>query len=163
MMLPNFRKNKASFSRARHMPVAVWVAGSSIMATRCLGVLLLANELGYEEMLNLIHRSAQAWGSTLIFIASQLVWLMELRCALALMRGHNWGRWGFLAIQAGVLLYMFFASLGWIYPEIFSMVREDDRQLIPSLLLEKSADLLVLLLLFVPAGSRRYFTRRVER
>ncbi|UWS30550.1 YbjO family protein [Erwinia pyrifoliae] len=163
MMLPIFGENKASLRWARHMPVAVWVAGSSIIATRCLGVVLLANELGYEEMLNLIHRSAQAWGSTLIFIASQLVWLMELRCALALMRGHNWGRWGFLAIQAGVLLYMFFASMGWIYPEIFSIVREHDSQLIPALLLEKSPDLLVLLLLFVPVGSRRFFTCRAER
>lgn len=149
--------NQTLFSRASPVPVTVWIAGSSIIATRCLGVLLLANELGHEELLNLVHRSAQAWGSTLIFIASQLVWLIELRSAVAMMRGHNWGRWVFLTTQGIVLLYMFAASMGWIYPELFNIVREHDSQVLPSLLLEKSPDLLVLLLLFVPASSRRFY------
>ncbi|CAO97219.1 YbjO family protein [Erwinia tasmaniensis] len=150
-------ESQALFSGTNSVPVTVWIAGCSIIATRCLGVLLLANELGYEELLNLIHRSAQAWGSTLIFIASLLVWLTELRSAIALLRGHNWGRWVFLTTQVLVLAYMFSASAGWIYPELFSIVREHDAQILPSLLLDKSPDLLVLLLLFVPASSRRFF------
>ncbi|MCK8349996.1 YbjO family protein, partial [Erwinia amylovora] len=83
------------------------------------------NELGYEELMNLIHLSAQAWGSTLIFIASQLGWLMELRCALALMRGHNWGRLGFLAIQAGVLIFFILCSLVLFFQDILCILRDD--------------------------------------
>lgn len=72
-------------------PVPVTIAGSAIIATRCISVLMLANELGYDEIANFVHRSAQAWDSTLIFIASQLIFLFELRCAFTLMRGSNAG------------------------------------------------------------------------
>ena len=74
-------------------PVPVTVAGVAIIATRCLSVLMLANELGYTELANFVHRSAQSWDSTLIFIASQVIFLFELRCAFTLMRGSNRGRW----------------------------------------------------------------------
>jgi len=151
------REKKAAFSWASRIPVPVWIAGSAIIATRCLGVLLLVNELGYEEMMNFVHRSAQAWDSTLIFIASQLILFIELRCAIALMRGRNWGRWGFLLSQVVVLVYMFSASMGWIYPEIFSIVSENGSQMVRSLLAQKLPDMLMLLLLFVPASSRRFY------
>lgn len=151
------RESKTLFSDAGSIPVPVWIAGIAIIATRCLGVLLLANELGLMELMNFVHRSAQAWDSTLIFIASQLIFFIELRCAIALMRGHNWGRWGFLIAQVVVLSYMFVASMGWVYPEIFSINSDNDSQVVPSLLLQKLPDILVLLLLFVPQSSRRFY------
>ncbi|WP_455814441.1 YbjO family protein [Pseudomonas graminis] len=151
------REGKTLFSGAGSIPVPVWIAGIAIIATRCLGVLLLANELGLMELMNFVHRSAQAWDSTLIFIASQLIFFIELRCAIALMRGHSWGRWGFLAAQVLVLIYMFVASMGWVYPEIFSINSANDSQVVPSLLVQKLPDILVLLLLFVPQSSRRFY------
>lgn len=138
-------------------PVPVTVAGIAIIATRCLSVLMLANELGYDEIANFVHRSAQAWDSTLIFIASQLIFLFELRCAFTLMRGSNRGRWGYAIAQAIVLLYMLMASVGWIYPEIFSIPGETNAQIIHHTLQQKLPDVLVLLLLFVPASSRAFF------
>lgn len=141
-------------------PVPVMVAGIAIIATRCISVLMLANELGYDEMANFVHRSAQAWDSTLIFIASQLIFLFELRCAFTLMRGSNRGRWGYVAAQLVVLLYMLMASVGWIYPEIFSISGESNAQIIHHTLQQKLPDLLVLLLLFVPASSRAFFCSR---
>lgn len=151
------RESKTLFSGAESIPVPVWIAGIAIIATRCLGVLLLANELGLMELMNFVHRSAQAWDSTLIFIASQLIFFIELRCAIALMRGHGWGRWGFLIAQVVVLSYMSVASMGWVYPEIFSINSGNDSQVIASLLLQKLPDILVLLLLFVPQSSRRFY------
>lgn len=151
------RESKTLFSGAESIPVPVWIAGIAIIATRCLGVLLLANELGLMELMNFVHRSAQAWDSTLIFIASQLIFFIELRCAIALMRGHDWGRWGFLIAQVVVLSYMSVASMGWVYPEIFSINSGNDSQVIASLLLQKLPDILVLLLLFVPQSSRRFY------
>lgn len=139
------------------IPVPVLIAGSAIIATRCLGVLLLANELGYQEIVNFIHRSAQSWDSTLIFIASQLIFFIELRCAIALMRGANWGRWGYVIAQAVVILYMLVASMGWVYPEIFSISGETNAEIIHTLILQKFPDLVVILLLFIPASSRKYF------
>ncbi|QDY41484.1 YbjO family protein [Candidatus Pantoea soli] len=141
-------------------PVPVTVAGIAIIATRCLSVLMLANELGYDEIANFVHRSAQAWDSTLIFIASQLIFLFELRCAFTLMRGSNRGRWGYAIAQAIVLLYMLMASVGWIYPEIFSIPGETNAQIIHHTLQQKLPDVLVLLLLFVPASSRAFFRSR---
>ncbi|MBK4768278.1 MAG: DUF2593 family protein [Pantoea sp. Morm] len=141
-------------------PVPVTIAGSAIIATRCISVLMLANELGYDEIANFVHRSAQAWDSTLIFIASQLIFLFELRCAFTLMRGSNAGRWGYVATQIVLLLYMLMASVGWIYPEIFSIPGENNAQIIHHTLLQKLPDVLVLLLLFVPASSRAFFRSR---
>lgn len=141
-------------------PVPVTIAGSAIIATRCISVLMLANELGYDEIANFVHRSAQAWDSTLIFIASQLIFLFELRCAFTLMRGSNAGLWGYVATQIVVLLYMLMASVGWIYPEIFSIPGENNAQIIHHTLLQKLPDVLVLLLLFVPASSRAFFRSR---
>lgn len=141
-------------------PVAVMVAGIAIIATRCLSVLMLVNELGYDEMANFVHRSAQAWDSTLIFIASQLIFLFELRCAFTLMRGSNRGRWGYVATQVIVLIYMLMASVGWIYPEIFSISGETNAQIVHHTLLQKVPDVMVLLLLFVPASSRAFFRGR---
>lgn len=150
-------KHTASLSTT---PVPVMVAGVAIIATRCLSVLMLANELGYAEIVNFVHRSAQAWDSTLIFIASQMIFFIELRCAIILMRGANRGRWGYVATQALVLGYMLMASMGWIYPEIFSIGGENSTQVIHHTLLQKLPDVLVLLLLFVPASSRAFFQRR---
>jgi len=141
-------------------PVPVTVAGIAIIATRCLSVLMLANELGYSEIANFVHRSAQAWDSTLIFIASQLIFLFELRCAFTMMRGSNRGRWGYVATQVVVLSYMLVASLGWIYPEIFSIDGDNNNQIIHHTLSQKLPDLLVLMLLFIPASSRAFFSKR---
>ena len=145
---------------ASSTPAPVMVAGIAIIATRCLSVLMLANELGFEEIANFVHRSAQAWDSTLIFIVSQLIFLFELRCAFTLMRGSNRGRWGYVITQVIVLCYMLMASVGWIYPEIFSIPGESNAQIVHHTLLQKVPDVMVLLLLFVPATSRAFFRRR---
>ncbi|KJV46127.1 membrane protein [Pantoea sp. BL1] len=145
---------------ANSTPAPVMVAGIAIIATRCLSVLMLANELGYDEIANFVHRSAQAWDSTLIFIASQLIFLFELRCAFTLLRGSNRGRWGYVVAQIIVLGYMLMASVGWIYPEIFSIPGETNAQIIHHTLMQKVPDVLVLLLLFVPASSRAFFRAR---
>ena len=141
-------------------PVAVSVAGIAIIVTRCLSVLMLANELGYAEIVNFVHRSAQAWDSTFIFIASQLIFLFELRCAFTLMRGSNRGRWGYVGTQVIVLFYMLMASMGWIYPEIFSISGESNAQIVHHTLLQKLPDVVVLMLLFLPVSSRVFFHKR---
>lgn len=151
------KEDKTLFSGADTIPVPVCIAGIAIIATRCLGVLLLMNELGPVELMNFVHRSAQTWDSTLIFIASQLIFFIELRCAIAMMRGHNWGRWGYLVTQGVVLIYMFVASMGWVYPELFSMSAERDSVVISSLLLQKLPDMVILLLLFMPKSSRLFY------
>ncbi|MCZ4058845.1 YbjO family protein [Pantoea sp. LMR881] len=141
-------------------PVPVTVAGIAIIATRCLSVLMLVNELGYTEMANFVHRSAQAWDSTFIFVASQLIFLFELRCAFTLMRGSHRGRWGYVATQVVVLAYMLLASTGWIYPEIFSISGANNTQIVHHTLLHKLPDLLIIGLLFMPASSRAFFHKQ---
>ncbi|MEH0017856.1 YbjO family protein, partial [Citrobacter portucalensis] len=49
------------------------------------------------------------------------------------------------------------ASLGYGYPELFSIAGESRREILHTLVMQKLPDMLVLLLLFVPASSRRFF------
>jgi len=76
------------------------------------------------------------------------------------MRGSNRGRWCYVATQVIGLSFMLVASLGWIYPEIFSIDGENNVQIIRHTLSQKIPDLLVLLLLFLPASSRAFFRKR---
>ena len=52
------------------------------------------------------------------------------------------------------------ASTGGIYPEIYSIAGENNLQIIHRTLLQKLPDLMVLLLLFLPASSRAFFRKR---
>ncbi len=52
------------------------------------------------------------------------------------------------------------ASVGWIYPEIFSISGDNNLQIIHHTLQQKLPDVLVALLLFVPASSRAFFRAR---
>ncbi|WP_338562527.1 YbjO family protein [Erwinia sp. E_sp_B04_7] len=151
------RESKAVLASPSSVPVPVLVAGIAIVATRVINVALQVHDSGLAEVASFVYRSAQAWDSTLIFIASQLIFFFELRCAVALMRGKNWGRYGFVAAQLVVILYMFCASVGWIYPELFSINGENNLQIIHLLLSQKLPDFLVIMLLFLPATSRGYY------
>lgn len=142
------------------VPVAVLVAGIAIIATRLLSVLLQIEEAGIEGITSFAYRSAQAWDSTLIFIASQLIFFFELRCAVALMRGKNWARWGFVVAEIVILFYMFCASMGWVYPELFSIKGQNSAQVIPLLMMQKLPDVVLIFLLFVPAHCRQFFRQR---
>ncbi len=155
-----FREGKAVLKSPSSVPVAVLVAGIAIIATRLISLALQVHELGLAKVASFVYRSAQAWDSTLIFIASQLLFFFELRCAVALMRGKNWGRWGYVVAQVVVGLYMYSASMGWIYPELFSINGENSLQIVHLLISQKLPDLLVILLLFVPAGCRQFYRQR---
>ena len=154
------RESKAVLTSPSSVPVPILVAGIAIVATRLVSVALQVHELGMAEVASFVYRSAQAWDSTLIFIASQLIFFFELRCAVALMRGKNWGRYGFVAAQASVMLYMFCASMGWIYPELFSISGDNNLQIVHQLISQKLPDLLVILLLFLPETSRAFFRKK---
>ncbi|MFV5023295.1 YbjO family protein, partial [Escherichia coli] len=43
------------------------------------------------------------------------------------------------------------------YPELFSIPGESKREIFHSLMLQKLPDMLILMLLFVPSTSRRFF------
>ena len=74
------------------------------------------------------------------------------------MRGSRRGRATYLITRAIVLLYLWAASMGWIYPEIFSLSGAGSIDILHNLLLHKMPDLLVLALLFLPAASRQFFS-----
>ena len=55
------------------------------------------------------------------------------------------------------LSYLWAASLGYGYPELFSIAGESKREILRALFMQKLPDMLVLFLLFIPASSRRFF------
>ncbi|HEE0242710.1 TPA: DUF2593 family protein, partial [Serratia marcescens] len=80
-------------------PVPVMVAGTAMVAIKCISVVLLLGELGVDGAQEFVNTSAQAWDSTFIFLAGLLLLCLQISCGFAVMRGRNWGRWGYVACQ----------------------------------------------------------------
>ena len=149
---------KTSRSHASlNVPALVQVAALAIILIRCLDLLMIFNLLGLRGILDFIHRSVQTWNLTLVFLASLMLVFVEIWCAFSLVKGRNWARWLFLLTQIIVIGYLWAASLGYGYPELFSIAGESKREIFRSLVLQKLPDLLVLAMLFVPAPCRRFF------
>ncbi|TNV21599.1 DUF2593 family protein [Buttiauxella sp. B2] len=151
-----FRKRSQTQAKL-NAPTLVLVAAIAILTTRMLDLMLLLNMLGVRGVIDFVHRSVQTWSLTLIFLGSLVMLCVELRCAFVIMKGRNWGRWVFLTTQIIAVGYLWAASLGWGYPELFSIPGESKREIFRSLMTQKLPDLLVLFLLFVPSRSRLFF------
>ena len=124
-----FKKTSSSNARL-NVPALVQVAALAIIMIRGLDVLMIFNTLGVHGIGEFIHRSVQTWSLTLVFLSSLALVFIEIWCAFSLVYG---------------------------YPELFSIPGESKREIFHSLMLQKLPDMLILLLLFVPATSRRFF------
>ncbi|VTP65840.1 Inner membrane protein ybjO [Leclercia adecarboxylata] len=140
-----------------NVPALVQVAALAIIMIRCLDVFMIFNTLGVRGMGEFIHRSVQTWNLTLVFFASLMLVFIEIYCAFSLVKGRNWARLIYLLTQVVATGYLWAASLGYGYPELFSIPGESKREIFHTLVMQKLPDLLVLGLLFVPAASRRFF------
>ncbi len=141
-------------------PVPVMVAGTAMVAIKCISVVLLLGELGVDGAQEFVSTSAQAWDSTFIFLAGLMLLCLQISCGFAVMRGRNWGRWGYVACQGIVVLYLLLATIGSVFPEVFTVEGETSGQILHVLILQKIPDAVILALLFVPAASRRFFAVR---
>lgn len=141
-------------------PVPVMVAGTAMVAIKCISVVLLLGELGVDGTKEFVSTSAQAWDSTFIFLAGLMLLCLQISCGFAVMRGRNWGRWGYVACQCIVVLYLLLAAIGSVFPEVFTVEGETSGQILHVLILQKIPDAVILALLFVPTASRRFFTAR---
>ncbi|WP_410015931.1 YbjO family protein [Sodalis sp. C49] len=153
---------RAAAERTRwrgNVPVAVLVAGSAIVATRCLGMLMLTSNLGVEGVRSFIETSSRSWDLTLLFLASLTVLFVELRCGFAVMRGHSWARWYFAGCQGLSAGYLFLATWNGFYPEMFALPGASAAEISGELLMHKLPDMVIVLLLFAPISSRRFFKR----
>ncbi|MCS2158409.1 YbjO family protein [Scandinavium sp. H11S7] len=151
------------FSKTRHsharlnVPALVQVAALAIILIRALDLLMIFNLLGPQGMVEFVRRSVQTWTLTLVFMASLVLVFVEILCAFSLVKGRNWARWIYFLTQVIAAGYLWAASLGYGYPELFSIAGESKREILRSLVMQKLPDILVLMLLFVPATSRRFF------
>ncbi|WP_248860259.1 YbjO family protein [Lelliottia sp. AC1] len=151
-----FTKSRHSHARL-NVPALVQVAALAIILIRCLDLLMVFNMLGVRGVVEFIHRSVQTWNLTLVFFASLVLVFVEIYCAFSLAKGRNWARWVYLLTQVIATGYLWAASIGYGYPELFSIAGESKREIFRSLVMQKLPDLLVLFLLFVPVSSRRFF------
>ena len=149
---------KAPSSHARlNVPALVQVAAFAIILIRGVDLLMIFNQLGVSGIEEFIRRSVQTWNLTLVFLSSLLLVFIEIWCAFSLVKGRNLARWIFLLTQIIVTGYLWAASLGYGYPELFSIAGESKREILRSLVMQKLPDYLVLLLLFAPTSCRRFF------
>ncbi|MDE9657382.1 YbjO family protein [Citrobacter braakii] len=151
-----FKKSSTSHARL-NVPTLVQVAALAIIMIRCLDLLMIFNTLGFRGTSEFIHRSVQTWNLTLVFLGSLVLLFIEIYCAFSLVKGRNWARWVYLLTQIIASVYLWAASLGYGYPELFSIAGESRREILHTLVMQKLPDILVLLLLFVPASGRRFF------
>ncbi|AGN87910.1 MULTISPECIES: YbjO family protein [Enterobacteriaceae] len=140
-----------------NVPALVQVAAIAIIMIRCVDVLMILNLLGWRGLLDFVQRSAQTWSLTLVFLGSLFLVFVEILCAFSVVKGRRWARWLYLATQMVATGYLWAASLGYGYPELFSIAGGSRREIFQALVMQKLPDLLVLFLLFVPAPSRRFF------
>lgn len=110
----------------------------AIILIRGLDVLMIMNTLGIRGMGEFIHRSVQTWSLTLVFLASLVLVFVEIYCAFSLVKGRSWARWVYLATQIIVSGYLWAASLGYGYPELFSIAGESKRDILHSLVMQKT-------------------------
>ncbi|CAI1064700.1 YbjO family protein [Serratia entomophila] len=150
-------KSRQGMGSASDAPVPVMVAGTAMVAIKCISVLLLLGELGVDGAQEFVNTSAQAWDSTFIFLAGLVLLCLQISCGFAVMRGRNWGRWGYVACQCVVVAYLLLATIGSLLPEVFTVEGETSGQILRILILQKIPDAVILVLLFVPAVSRRFF------
>jgi hypothetical protein len=136
------------------------IGASAIVATRCLEFILLLDAMGLDGLMDFLRASASSWLNSFILLASLIIVLVECLAAYAMMRGRNWGRWAYIGCQAVVVSYMLLASFDGYGPKIFSFDTNTQGQFLYALLMQKLPDILVMLLLFVPPASRRFFLRR---
>ncbi|POT57976.1 DUF2593 domain-containing protein [Citrobacter amalonaticus] len=151
-----FKKTSSSHARL-NVPALVQVAALAIIMIRCLDLLMIFNTLGVRGLVDFVHRSVQTWSLTLVFLGSLVLVFVEIWCAFSLVKGRNWARWTYLLTQIIAAGYLWAASLGYGYPELFSIAGESKREIFRTLMMQKLPDILVLLLLFIPAASRRFF------
>jgi hypothetical protein len=150
-----FTKTRSSHARL-NVPALVQVAAFAIILIRCLDLLMILNlwAAGAER----IHSPQRAdVESDAGLLGSLVLVFIEIWCAFSLVKGRNWARWVYLLTQIIAAGYLWAASLGYGYPELFSIAGESKREIFRSLVMQKLPDLLVLTLLFVPANCRRFF------
>lgn len=152
-----FRNRGSAGMRTGNIPVVIMVAGTAIIATRCLGLLMLTGNLGLEGIAAFIQTSSQSWDLTLLFLAAMTLLFLELWCGFALLRGHPLARWAYLACQVLSAGYLFFATWQGFYPEMFALPGDSAGEILYQLMLHKLPDVLLLGLLFAPWASRRFF------
>jgi len=140
-----------------NVPTFVLIAAIGIITTRCLDLVLLCNMLGFGGLTEFLYRSMQTWALRMIFFGSLVMLVVEFYCAVAIIKGRNWGRWVFLGTQVIAVAYLWAASLGFGYPELYSIAGETQQEILHSLIIQKLPDLLVLFLLFVPSRARLFF------
>lgn len=150
--------SKSTHSHARlNVPALVQVAALAIILIRALDLIMIINLLGPRGLVEFVHRSVQTWTLTSVFLASLVLVFVEIWCAFSLVKGRNWARWLYLLTQVIAASYLWAASLGYGYPELFSIAGGSKREIFRSLVMQKLPDMLVLFLLYVPAASRRFF------
>ncbi|MGK9172660.1 YbjO family protein [Yokenella regensburgei] len=151
------------FTKTRHtharpnIPALVQVAAIAIISIRCVDFIMIFMTLGPQGLVEFVQRSAQTWALTLIFFGSLVLVFVEILCAFSVVKGRSWARWVYLLTQIIAGGYLWAASLGYGYPELFSIPGESKREIFQTLLLQKVPSLLALFLLFIPSPSRRFF------
>ncbi|STW40205.1 inner membrane protein [Klebsiella pneumoniae] len=118
-----FTKTRSSHARL-NVPALVQVAAFAIILIRGLDLLMILNLLGLQGLNEFIHRSVQTWNLTLVFLGSLALVFIEIWCTFSLVKGRNWARWIYLLTQIIAAGYLWAASLGYGYPELFSIPGE---------------------------------------
>lgn len=71
-----------------------------------------------------------------MFLSSLMLVFIEIYCAFSLVKGRNWARWVYFLTQITAASYLWAASLGYGYPELFSIPGGSRREIFHSLVMQ---------------------------
>ncbi|CRY55729.1 MULTISPECIES: YbjO family protein [Yersinia] len=147
--------SSSAFSSSATTPVPVLIAGTAIIATHFVGLLLLVAELGWGGIGAFINESLQSWDSSFILVMSIFLLLLEIACGVGVCRRQNWARWCYLLCQILVIIYLLVVSFDWLLLDVFRIEGDSNAEILHSLLMQKIPDVVIIGLLFFP--WHRYF------
>lgn len=138
-------------------PVPVMIAGTALIATRCLDVVMLFNAFGVDGIQGFVHASSRSWALTGLFLAGLTMLFLQIRCGVGVLSALPWTRWCYLGCQLISSSYLFYATWRGLFPEMYMLPGDSASEILSQLVTLKLPDMLMLALLFLPASSRRFF------
>ena len=144
------------FFSAGRLPAPVLAAAIAILLTRLFNLLMFVFQPDGAQHGELLPQLSLLPGYLLLFSLVLVVYLSEIATAVALLAGKPGGRKMFIGCQ-GLLLLLVIVICWPGDGALPGIDMEDAQQLGRHLLLQKIPDVLILLMLYIPASSHGFF------
>ncbi len=155
--------SEVNFFAGRSLPAPVMAAAIAIVATRIFNLLMIFLLPDGGESGGLLHQLSMLPGYMAIFSLGIGIFITETVCAVMLLNGCPRARKLFIGCQC-LLVVLVLAGSGWEGAAgVLGGDSADTQQLGYHILLQKIPDIIIILMLCLPASSREFFNRKTRK